>query len=164
MSTLKTTYHGHEVLYVTMACFNQRIRRKVKFVTIAAVLCLIFLLLLRELSIDTFDSIIPLEAGNESPEFVDGRCVLPVVDPFRADVMRLVRKLPPIKCNGKKRYGTVTGQELRLDVSGLRKAEMRYIRRPDGDDFNFRFSKAIRLDITSAGIHICFLYRKTLFS
>ena len=147
-----------------MECYNRRVRRRGKLIAIAAAIVFIFFVL-RQLTTETFDLVIPLEAGNESTEFVDGRCVLPVVDPFRADVMRLVRKLPPIKCNGKKRYGTVIGQELRLDVSGLRKAEMRYIRRPDGDDFNFKFSEAIQLDVTKSGINfaVYFIIEGTFF-
>ena len=135
-----------------MAFYNYRNRRKIKFIGIVSVVIVISLFFFRQLTIETFDLVIPLEAGNESTEFVDGKCVLPIVDPFRTDVMNLVRKLPPIKCNGKKRYGTVIGQELRLDVNGLRKAEMKYIRRRDGDDFNVEFSEAIQLDLTNTGM------------
>ena len=100
---------------------------------------------------------IPLEAGTESTEFVDAKCLLPNVDPFRPDVMKLVRKLAPIKCNGKKRHGTLVGQDLRVDVNGVRKAEMQYIRRPKGDDFSIKYSETIQLDLNTAGSSLVLL-------
>ena len=126
-------------------------RRKSRIIAAIVVTVLVTLFCMRQYAIETFDLVLPLEAHNESTEFVDGKCVLPVVDPFRADVMKLVRKLPPIKCNRMKRYGTVVGQEVHLDVSGLIKVEMKYIRRPHGDDFNVKFSEAIPVDLTTTG-------------
>ena len=134
-----------------MALCYKRSRRLSKIIVAIVVTLLVSFFCMRQSAIETFDLVLPLEAHNESTEFVDGKCVLPVVDPFRTDVMMLVRKLSPIKCNGKKRYGKVVEQELQLDVSGLIKVEMKYIRRPDGDDFNVEFSEAIQVDLTSAG-------------
>ena len=135
-----------------ITCYSHRSRRKIKFIGIVSAVIIVSLFVLQQLTMETFDLVIPLESGNESTEFVDGKCVLPVIDPFRTDVMNLVRKLPPIKCNGKKRYGTVIGQQLRLDVNGLRKADIKYITRRDGDDFNVEFSEAIQLDLSKTGI------------
>ena len=129
-----------------------RKRRILHTVLLFAVMLLLISLVAMLLgSFRSYDFVMPLEAGNETTEFVDSKCVLPTVDPFRVDVMELIRKLPPIKCNGKTRYGTVEGQELRLDVNGLRKAEMKYIRRPAGDDFKVEFSEAISIDLARAG-------------
>ena len=133
---------------------NRGRRRLIKIVCVTGVVFIFASMLFKQFASETFDLVMPLEADNETTEFVDSKCVLPKVDPFRVDVMKLIRKLPPIKCNGKKRYGTVVGQELRLDVNGLRKAEMKYIRRPAGDDFKVEFSEAISIDFTKTGMNI----------
>ena len=116
-------------------------------------ICLFLTLKLVILSLSQSQSLSHLSwnSEEEADQLSTSQCVLPNVDPFRVDIMKLIRKLPPIRCNGKKRYGTVVGQELRLDVNGLRKAEMKYIRRPAGDDFKVEFSEAISIDLTRTG-------------
>ena len=135
-----------------MAASVIRTRQLLRIISFIIFLCILLYSTTSHLDdSNVYDLMIPLEAGTESTELIDAKCLLPNVDPFRADVMKLVRKLPPIKCNGKKRYGTVVGQQLRLDVSELRKAEMKYVRRPKEDDFSIKYSEAIQLDLNTAG-------------
>ena len=136
-------------LYHKLRCY----RLAVKFLLTVVVGVFTLLIATRfDTVFESFDLIMPLEADNETTEFVDSKCVLPKVDPFRVDVMKLIRKLPPIKCNGKKRYGTVVGQELRLNVNGLDNAKMMYIIRLEENDFNVGFSEAIAIDLTKTGM------------
>ena len=131
-------------------CYK-RSQRRLKAITATAALLLVILYFMRRLARESLSSSLPVKARRGRKSIINISCILPKVDPFNQDVMKHVRKLSPLKCSEKKRYGTVVGQTLLLDVTGVVKAEMKYIRRPKGDDFGVEYSEAIQLDITKAG-------------
>ena len=92
-----------------------------------------------------------LEEGKETTEFTDSKCVLPQLDPFRKEVMPLIKTLPPLKCK-EKRYGVVNGQEIHLNPKGLKKAKLVYIRRPPGDDFTVKYSDPVDINLNEKGM------------
>ena len=97
-----------------------------------------------------------LEEGKETTEFIDSKCVLPPLDPFRKEVMPLIQSLPPLKCK-EKRYGVVQGKEIHLNPDGLRGAKLVYIRRPNGDDFHVKYSDPVDINLKEKGIE-CILF------
>ena len=92
----------------------------------------------------------PLDEQNETTEFTDGKCVLPKVDPYRQEILPLVKKLPPLNCGGR-RYGYTQGREIHLKTKEVRAAKMYYIKRPEGDDFKVTLSKEEVIDFNSNG-------------
>ena len=97
-----------------------------------------------------------LEEGKETTEFIDSKCVLPHLDPFRKEVMALVQTLPPLKCK-EKRYGVVQGQEIHLNPKGLKGAKLVYVRRPSGDDFHVKYSDPVNVNLNEKGIQYVFI-------
>ena len=100
-----------------------------------------------------------LEEGNETTEFVDTKCILPQLDPFRESAMKYVEKLPKLTCAGKRR-GFIKGTEILIDGKDITKLQMSYIRRPEGDDFNTVYSDRIDIDLNSRGKHFTVFFIK----
>ena len=98
-----------------------------------------------------------LEEGRETTEFTDSKCVLPPLDPFRKEIMPLIKTLPPLKCK-EQRYGVVEGQEIHLSTKGLKSAKMVYIRRPPGDDFTVKYSDPVKIDLNKKGIRYFIIF------
>lgn len=91
-----------------------------------------------------------LDEQNETTEFTDSKCVLPKVDPYRQEILPLMKKLLPLKCGGR-RYGYAEGREIHLKTKELKAAKMYYIKRPVGDDFKVTLSKEEVIDLNLDG-------------
>lgn len=149
-----------KALSPTDMAFSRVFRRRLpSLVTIIVLICTVYFLCLYrnwlpdELNIFLSLEYQALEEGRETTEFTDGKCVLPKLDPFRAEIMPLIETLPPLKCR-EKRYGVVEGQEIHLNTKGIKSAKMVYIRRPHDDDFSVEYSDPIKIDLNEKGMDL----------